>query len=323
MRIRFLILLFFYSLLQVNGQQLPDWSGFYEVAFTHNPALTARWSRAETSIIHRMDYSGIQGAPQTTTLSFQLPFIRPVTQSGIGAFLTHDEVGPAKTYTFQATYNYRIRPQLFGYSNDCLAFGLGAGIKSFQFNPNNEIAFDGLAVDPNLIPQKANFNPDISMGIFYSTTRDLYEFESHYYFGIAMHKFIPVSDDLGVLGKLSNNTQVMIHGGYRILPFRSTYYIEPQLFLSYGWYKTVHAMAACRVEWENLLWLGAGIGSNRNYYGQIGFIFDGQSKLKFLVSDGALRLGLKVNNYGNYFGKFTGLGGELYAAYTFDMDLYQ
>lgn len=307
----------------LNAQLLPNWSSFYETSFSLNPALTAKWSRTETSITHRMDGSGIDGAPVTTTLSYQHPFLAPFTKNAIGAFLQYDAIGATKTYRGQVTYNYRIRPQLLGNAKDCLSFGLGAGLKAFQFNPFGQVAFDGVFGDIQLQAFQSNYNPEISLGAFYSTTSDMFEFKSHFYAGLALHRFIPTNEDLKVFGKINSVIQTMVHGGYRIVPFRSSYYLEPQIFLSYGWYKSFHVMAAFRAEWENLFWVGAGVGSSTEAFVQLGYIINNQSKLGWLVKDGQLRIGAKIDKQVAGLGSYIGYGMELYAAYTFDLDLYQ
>lgn len=309
--------------LSVWGQQMPNWHSFYEVGFTHNPALTARWSRAETSITHRREHSSFPGAPTTTQLSYQHPFIKPFTKTAIGAYLSHDELGPTMTYSGQFAYNYRIQPNFRGNRHDMLSFGMAAGARVLRFDPSREVAFDGLTRDPRLATTQSSLNPEISVGVFYSSTSDLYEFDSHYFGGIAMHRFLPVKDNLGVFDQLNAALQIMAHGGYRYVPFRSEYYIEPQLFLTYGWYKTFHAMAACRLEKRNSFWFTAGLSSNTAAFGQVGMVFDSQSFMRSLVRDGALRVGIKAEKQVFFFGKYTQIGTELYAAYTFDMDLYK
>lgn len=323
LRLQYTILIYFAVLTTLGAQLLPNWSSYYETGFSLNPALTAKWSRSETSITHRVDGSGIDGAPVTTTLSYQHPFLAPFTKNAIGGFIQYDGIGPTKTYRGQATYNYRIRPQLFGNNRDVLAMGLGVGIKSFQFNPNGQIAFDGLTGDVNLQAFQSGISPEISFGAFYCTTSDMFEFKSHYYAGVAVHRFIPLSEDLKIFGKLNSSIQVMVHGGYRIVPFRSSYYIEPQITISYGWYKAIHALASVRAEWENICWVGAGFGSGTDAFVQFGYIITNQSKLNWLVKDGQLRLGAKIDKQVFGFGKYVGYGMELYAAYTFDLDLYK
>lgn len=307
----------------VEGQQMPNWSSFYEVGFTHNPALTAKWSKAETSITHRSDSRGFVGAPTTTTLSYQLPFVNRFTKTAVGAFAGIDEIGPTKTYYGQFTYNYRIQPNLFGNRNDVLGFGLGAGARVIRFDPSRETAYDGISNDPRLQSAQSSINPDVTIGAFYSSTTDMFEFESHYYGGIALHRFIPTKESFSLFGDVNSAVQVTVNTGYRVVPFRSEYYIEPQLFMTYGWGKTFNAMAACRAEWQNAFWLGTGVGSNGSFFGQIGLIFDNDSALKSIVNEGALRVGLKIDKQVFYLGRYTNIGVELYTAYTFDMDIYK
>jgi type IX secretion system PorP/SprF family membrane protein len=306
----------------VSSQQLPNWSTFYEVGFVHNPALTAKWSRAETAVTYRMDYTGFDGAPQTATLSYQLPFISRFTKASFGAFLSYDNIGPAKTYTGNATYTYRINPQWHN-RNDVFTMGLGVGLRNFQFDPSKLTAFDGIIGDPNLQAYQSTLNPDISVGLFYSTTSDMYEFENHFYAGFAAQRFIPLKENLGLIGQLNSGLQLMLHGGYRMTPFRKDYYIEPQLFLNYGLARAFNAMAACRIEWQNTLWLAGGLSTNTEFFGQFGFIFTDQSRLAPIVKSGTLRLGVKIDKQLYFLRRYNAIGAELFAAYTFDMDLYK
>ena len=78
-----LIYLFFHcAFVSSYGQQIANWSSFYENGFIWNPAMTAKWNAMDVSLTHQEMWTGFDGAPKYSTLSFQYPFInmegRPV-----------------------------------------------------------------------------------------------------------------------------------------------------------------------------------------------------------------------------------------------------
>jgi type IX secretion system PorP/SprF family membrane protein len=316
-----IILTFFTSVL-LNGQQTPAWSSFYETGFVWNPALTARWSRAETSATFKREWTDFEGAPEYANLSYQHPFINPFTKTSIGFMVDYDRLGPFQIIGGKVTSTYRIRTNWFDNRRDVLSMGLGFGAQRYGFDPSKLVAFDGAQGDLTILPVQTWLNPDVSMGFYYCSMDDLNEKDSHYYFGAAINRIIPMGKEVILNSSIKTKMHVHIHGGYRYYPHRQSYFIEPSLFVSYAPLINTNVMASCRVEDPSKGWLAAGAVSNGEIFFQAGFILSGEGRLKKIIKDGNLRVGGKIDRQTINLGRYAGIGFELYTAYTFDMDNY-
>lgn len=320
--IQIVIIVTLLTTILLNGQQAPAWSSFYETGFVWNPALTARWSRAESSATYKKEWSDFEGAPEYANLSYQLPFISRFTKTSIGFMADYDRLGPFQIIGGKVTGTYRIRTNWFDNRRDVLSMGLGFGAQRYSFDPSQLVAFDGAQGDLTILPVQTWLNPDVSAGVYYCSTDDREEYESHYYFGAALNRIIPLGKEVILNSSIKTKMHVHIHGGYRKYPRGKSYFYEPSLFVSYAPLINANIMTSCRVEDSSMGWLAAGIVSNGEIFLQAGFILSGEGKKKF-IKDGSLRIGGKIDKQSVNLGKYTGLGFELYTAYTFDMDNYK
>lgn len=300
-------------------QQSPTWSTFYENGFIWNPALTARWNSWEVNSTLRQEWSGFEDAPQYGTLGFQYPFIKNITKVAIGAYIDFDEVGPFKSIGIGGTYVYKIYPRWFGNRDGVLSMGLSAKLNQFRFKANKLRAFEGIEGD-FAIPQNGEtyINPDFSFGMFYNSVSDFYAFESHYYFGASINRLVPVENTISPFGNWRQVPHANFHGGLRIQGDRhSNTYIEPSMMISYAFANQINVMAHVRYEKNQKYWAAIGGVTNGEVFGQVGVIFNDRSVLGWLVKDGILRLGTKVDYSIGSLGQFAGMGYEAFIGYTF------
>jgi type IX secretion system PorP/SprF family membrane protein len=317
----------FYGL--VNAQQLPSWSSYYETGFVWNPALTAKWNNSETSLTHRQDWIGFDGAPQYTNISFQLPFIGGYhTKSAMGVFVERDAVGPQEKIGAAVTYNYRFRPQLFGKRDDVLGLGFLANVSRYQFNLQNAVVYDPNSLTIDFSESSTIIHPNVGLGAFYISVSDFYAYQkSHYYAGISFNQLIPGSiarfrgrgDNLS-LAEIQSGFHSTLHVGRRYIPFRKKYFYEPNVMIIYGWTKSVMAIAHMRYELMNAFWVAGGLATTGECFGQVGVILDKHSFVRKMVKDGSLRIGLKTSwNIGSV-GQLAKPGLEIYSAYIFGLE---
>ncbi len=328
---RLMILLFFGCIVWTagNGQQLPAWSSYYETGFVWNPALTARWNSIETSITHRQDWIGFDGAPQYTNISFQMPFVSGYhTKSAMGFFVERDAVGPQEKIGGAITYNYRFRPQFFGKKDDVLGIGFLANISRYQFNLQNTVVYDKSQLTIDFSQGNSVINPNLGIGAFYISISDFYAYQkSHYYAGLSVNQLIPGqiaqfrgrSDNVS-LAAIQAGLHATMHVGYRYIPFRKKYFYEPNLMVMYGLSKGIHAMAHLRFEMMQSFWLAGGVTTTGEGFAQAGVILDKYSFMKSIVREGSLRIGLKASwNVGSV-RRITNAGLEFYGAYVFEVE---
>ena len=315
----FLTFLYFGMPPHLQAKQIANWSSFYENGFIWNPALTARWTSTAVSLTHHKEWTGFEGAPQLSTLAVEVPFYKygNLVRSSVGGYLEHDQVGPFRKTGVALTYGYHFTPQLFGHNEDYLSLGFGINTSRFKFDPSKLIAFDGVAIDPQLTENTVTaIRPNVNIGIYYKSTA-YYDLETHYYIGLSVNQVLP-----GIIYKglgLTSVPHATLHLGYRYFAEReSQSYIEPNLMVIYAPTKAVHAMANIRYEMLNKFWLSGGAATSGELFMQAGLILDSESFLGSIVKDGALRVGAKADYMIGDFGRTAGIGYEVYLAYVFD-----
>lgn len=317
----------------INAQQLASWSSFHETGFVWNPAMTARYTQWEFSGTHRQEWLGFEDAPKVTTVSFQMPFYQNVNISSAGAYLERDQVGPFENYSFGISYAFKFRPKLQRRGiQDELSLGFSLKGSRYQFNRNvltffdrNETLFAG-----SLDESYHSIVPNLSLGIFYSSRNAFHNYNKSFYFvGASINQLAPLKavsiklpGDRTETWDIRLQPHILTNVGYRYYAFRSKGFIETNIMALYTLTNSIHAMTSCRYEWENSWWLSGGGVTNGEMFVQTGVIFGPKSKLKKIVKDGALRIGLKGDFHAGKLSLYNMTGYEVYMAYTFEVDKY-
>lgn len=106
------------------GQQMPFSSHYYINMMTVNPALTGSGENTQAYLSHRSQFTGLNGGPQTSYLSFDGPTLSK--KFGIGFTALNDVTSILARTNFMVNYAYSLK--LGNESN--LRFGLAAGIQT-------------------------------------------------------------------------------------------------------------------------------------------------------------------------------------------------
>ena len=316
-------LVFLFSLTtNLTGQQIANWSSYYENGFMWNPALTAKWMYWELNATHRTEWSGFEDAPEYGSVSYQFPFSKRQTKVAVGTFAEYDKVGALQNTTFGGTYTYKIRPQLFGKNKDVLNFGLLAKIQQLRINPIKLVHHELLEGEFTDTQAGTKFAFNAGVGLFYISVYDFGEYnrDSHFYFGASALNLIP-NDITALEGiKITQKPHFTFNAGYRHYPFRATSFLETNLLAIYALQRPVNVMLNTRYEKINKYWFSAGAVTSGDIFLQVGLIFDGDSMLKKIVRDGSLRLGFKSDYSAGSISSVAGLGYEVYIAYRFEFE---
>jgi len=128
-----------------------------------NPAYAG--SRGALSILglHRTQWVGLEGAPETQTLSFHTPFNN--SRVGLGLSFVNDKLGPASEQYINIDFSYTIPVSEEGK----LSFGL-KGVANFH---NVDLINDtqGFSSTDNLQINVNRFNPNFGAGVYYHTQK--------------------------------------------------------------------------------------------------------------------------------------------------------
>ena len=316
----------------INAQQLSSWSSFHETGFVWNPAMAARYTQWEVSGTHRQEWLGFDDAPQITTLSFQIPFYqRFYTASTGGIFLERDQVGPFDNYTLNVTYAYKFRPnfQKKGISDE-LSLGFSLNASRYEFNTTSLTPFDNNEASflYYLDEYYQSIIPNISLGAFYSSRNATQNYNKSFYFaGFSVNQLAPLNTvtiklpgDRISSWNIRSQPHILVNAGYRHYIYRSKNFIEANIMTLYSLAKSMHAMASYRYEIENAWWLSGGGVTNGELFMQTGVIIGPKSKLKNIVKDGSLRIGVKGDFHLGKISLYSHTGYELFMAYTFEVN---
>ncbi len=157
----------------VSAQQDPQFTQYMYNTLSVNPAYAGSRGHLTALLMHRSQWVGINGAPNTQVLAVDGPVGKNV---GLGLVLSHDALGPSSEVFVDANFAYTVR---LDDADKKLSFGLKGGGRLFNVDfskglfENPDIAFQ------NNIENK--FFPTIGAGIYYHTSKS--------YLGLAVPNF--------------------------------------------------------------------------------------------------------------------------------------
>jgi type IX secretion system PorP/SprF family membrane protein len=169
------LLLFLLILVGISSQAQQDaqFTQYMYNTINVNPAYAG--SRGVTSIfgMHRTQWVGVEGAPQTNSFSINTPLGE--SKVGLGLSVISDKIGPTVDNNLAADFSYTIQTS----DTYKLAFGIKAGGSFFnldvsRLDPNNPI-------DPSLTNYN-KFNPQLGAGLYLHSEKT--------YLGVSVPNFL-------------------------------------------------------------------------------------------------------------------------------------
>lgn len=162
---RIIALLLILTTHRSYAQQDAQYSQYMYNTVSINPAYAG--SRGVFSILglHRNQWVGLDGAPETYTLAANFP-VGYVREVGLGVSVVNDVIGPANETYFNIDFSYPIQLS----RRSTLRFGLKAvgrliNIDPNKLNPNN-------VSDPSILNDAGyEFSPNVGVGVYYYTDR--------------------------------------------------------------------------------------------------------------------------------------------------------
>ncbi|MEQ8903722.1 type IX secretion system membrane protein PorP/SprF [Ekhidna sp.] len=153
------ILLIFGLSVSIHAQQQVMFTQYMFNGLVLNPAYAGSHESISLTALNRIQWVGIDGAPNTQTFSVHSPV--PGKNIGLGAFFVRDNIGVTTQNNFFLSYAYRMQM-----SRGILSFGLQGG-----FSDTN-VSYDDLGIgDSNLSGAESTFKPNFGAGIYYLTDR--------------------------------------------------------------------------------------------------------------------------------------------------------
>jgi type IX secretion system PorP/SprF family membrane protein len=145
----------------IFGQQDPQYSLYMFNPLGVNPGYAGSREVLSGVLIHRSQWVGLKGAPETQVLSLNTPLKNK--KMGVGLQIVNDKIGPRTNQQISSSYAYRIK-----LGKGKLAFGLRAGIINYNFDWNKIEYIDDEDAIPETSPESF-MKPTFDFGIYYNT----------------------------------------------------------------------------------------------------------------------------------------------------------
>ncbi len=149
---------------QLLAQQEAMYTQYMFNMMAVNPAYAGSRGVLSATAMYRNQWVGVEGAPRTGTISFDMATRNKKVGLGIQAF--NDRIGIVKTTGFYASYAYRIN---FEEKGSSLAIGLQGGLSNYRADLTKVDLIDG--GDPAFMQNINAIMPSFGAGIFYNTPK--------------------------------------------------------------------------------------------------------------------------------------------------------
>ncbi len=160
-----------------NAQQDAMYTQYMFNALALNPAYAGSRNVISATALYRNQWTGITGAPETTTFTIDAPINDK--KIGLGLQVFNDRLGITKTTGVVASGAYRIRMD-----KGTLSFGLQGSVSSFRANYQN------VNLDQTGTNTDAAFQDDVSNTLFNVGTGVYYNSDK-FYVGLSAPELVP------------------------------------------------------------------------------------------------------------------------------------
>ncbi|QWX84308.1 type IX secretion system membrane protein PorP/SprF [Cellulophaga sp. HaHaR_3_176] len=173
-----------------NAQQLPQFTQYMYNTISVNPAYAGSREALNVTALHRNQWAGLEGNPQTTTLSIHSPIKNE--KIGIGFSYIRDDLGDESSNYIYGDFSYTVLLT----SEVKMSFGLKAGFTNY--NLNDPDVFDMATSNTSL------WNPNFGAGFFIGSNR--------WYGGISVPRILNTDLNEGEFTNLERNSYYAIGG---------------------------------------------------------------------------------------------------------------
>ncbi len=216
---RFIIIASLFITVGVQAQQDPQFTQFMFNNLVINPAVAGSKESISAFVLSRSQWVGLDGNPETQTLSVHKPF--EAISSGAGIHIINEKIGFSSNLSFMGDYAYK-----YELANGVLSGGVSLGFVQNTLDGTKLRSVDG--TDPRIPKGKENsITLDAGLGIYYTT--------ENYYAGIStthinQGKIRYATETSETNSKLSRH--VYLTGGYSY-PLSANIDIKPSVLVKF------------------------------------------------------------------------------------------
>jgi type IX secretion system PorP/SprF family membrane protein len=171
-------------MMRANAQQTIQFSQYVFNGLALNPAYAGYKEEPTLNISSRIQWVGINDAPQTGTVSFDGLTNGSNKNVGLGLLATLDHLGPESNSSVYANYAYRLR--LDAEDTKRLCFGISFGAIQYRIDGSK---FNSTDAGDGSVPtaMESKITPDFRFGVYY--------YSSNVYFGASVFNLLASTID--------------------------------------------------------------------------------------------------------------------------------
>lgn len=163
-----------------TAQQVPQYSQYIFNGLIINPAYAGSQKVLQISASHRSQWSGMEGAPTTQTLSIEGAV--PATAVGLGLNILADKLGAQSNICVSGSASIRHRIS----RRADISFGLALGLSQYMLD-GTKLNSGGTTTDHAVAGwRETEMVPDVKLGVFFNTER--------FYSGLSMANPVHFTD---------------------------------------------------------------------------------------------------------------------------------
>jgi len=182
--------------LPVKAQQEPIFTHYLSNPVSINPAIAGTKRNLNLSLLSRLQWVGLEGAPNSYSLSGHMPW--PQKKIGVGFNITSDNTWPVSNTHVSGAYAYRLRVT----DDITLSLGIKGGF-TYYYASLTDLHVQN-PDDPEFSENEKHFYPNIGAGAY------LYSYK--FFVGLSLPRFLRTSFDRKFDKTLKSPLYVM--GGY-------------------------------------------------------------------------------------------------------------
>ncbi len=167
MKNKILIVILVLGCFFANAQQDAQYTQYMYNTISVNPAYAGTRGALNVVGLYRSQWVGLDGAPETKTLSIHSPFGKKV---GLGLSIVNDEIGPSSETYIDIDFSYTLNVGV----TSKLALGIKAGANLLSVDYNKLAGDDDVIFQDNI---DNRFMPNVGIGA--------YLYDDNYYLGLS------------------------------------------------------------------------------------------------------------------------------------------
>ncbi|MGV3503379.1 MAG: type IX secretion system membrane protein PorP/SprF [Adhaeribacter sp.] len=251
MRILLSLAAFLFS-TALYAQQNPQYTQYIFNGMIVNPAYTGSKEVVNVNVMHRTQWTGMPGAPNTQT--FSVDGTTKNNRIGLGAFMIHDRIGSGGKYSLFGNAAVKLPVSETG----VLSLGLSLGAYRHYIHGNEVHSADPndptMPIDPS-VPQDKEFvvKPDLRTGIYYHTER--------FYAGLSVANLIYFRDTRVI----EPQRHYYLTSGY-VFDLSPTFKFKPSFLLKEDFNGPTNVDLNMFLLFQDVVWLGGSYRTAANVF---------------------------------------------------------